>query len=239
MSDHRKHLGRVGAGTIGIALAVLVVGVALAIVLVQVTANVTSDEFIPTTTTTTAPTTTTTAPSNGLEVALVTGGGGSFSNCGSFGSGPLTFSGFSFALNTGTASPTQYLCVKNAGGGGIAAITLSPAIGTSAEEGCSAAEETVDPEGTACGTAGELAGILQFSLERTDSNGIGSTSCFDYSGTPVAPGGSIGLLGSSLGSGGICMYQVDLVFSGAPTDDQKLAASTDTGSYTIDVTASP
>jgi hypothetical protein len=213
------------------------VGVALAIVLVQVTANVTSDEFATTTATSSTTTTTTAAPRNGLEVALSTSS--SFASCGSFEPGPLAFGGFTFALNTGAVSPTQFLCVQNGAGSGITGITFAPVITTSGEDGCSADEAAVDPDGAGCGSSGELTDILGFNLTRTDSNGTGSSSCFNYGGALVAPGGSLPLLGSPLGPAGICVYRVDLVFSGSPTYEQKLAASTDTAGYTIDVTASP
>lgn len=236
-----RRIRRVGALFIGISAAALLVGVALAVVLVQVTANVTSDEFIPTTTSST--TTTTTGPSNGLQVALAPGGsGGSLTNCGSYGTGPLVFSGFSFPLNVGVTAPNneQHLCIQNTGSSSVSSVGFTAAIAASGEDGCSAAEGTVDPDGAGCGTAGELAGVLAFTLTRTDSNGAGSSSCIDYSGTVVTVGATKALVDTTpLSVGGACVYRVGLVFAGSPTDDEKLAASTDTAQFTIDVTANP
>lgn len=234
---------RVGAAFIGFSAAVLLVGVAFAVVLVQVTANVTSDEFIPPTTTTSSTTTTTTGPSNGLQVALSpAGSGGTLGSCGSYGTGPLVFSGFSFPLNVGSTAPSneQHLCIQNNGSSAVSTVGFTAAIAASGEDGCSTAEATVDPDGAGCGTAGELAGVLAFTLTRTDSNGTGASSCIDYSGTIVAVGATKALVDTTpLSVGGACVYRVGLVFAGSPTDDEKLAASTDTAQFAIDVTATP
>jgi hypothetical protein len=52
-------------------------------------------------------------------------------------------------------------------------------------------------------------------------------------------GGGNMLSGGQLGIGNTCVYSIDLQFAGSPTDDEKLAASTDTAEFSIDVTASP
>jgi hypothetical protein len=212
----------------GVVAATILVGVALAVVLVQITANVSSNEFA----TTTSPTTTTTipAPSNGLEVSLSNGSG--IGSCGPFSTGPLALAGISFDLNsTSSQSTGQFLCVKNAGNIVIESLTISPNLVSSGEADCSTDEGTVDPEGVTCGTAGELAGLLQFVFLRTDADD------FDCLGA-VFGGGNM-LSGGQLGIGNTCVYSISLQFAGSPTDDEKLAASTDTAEFSIDVTASP
>lgn len=212
---------------VGIAAATVLVGVALALVLVQTTADVASNEFATTTTTSSTTTTTVPAPSNGLQMSL--GSGALSSACGPFTVGPLTLSTINFDLNTSsTQSTSQFLCVKNTGSSGITALTVGVNLASSGEAGCSVDEGTVDPEGASCGTAGELASLLQFLFQKTD----GSSNC-----VPAISAGN--MLTGPLSPSSTCVYSVSLQFAGAPTYDQKLAASTDTAQFTIDVTASP
>lgn len=216
---------------LGIVAAVALVGVALAIVLLQITASVSSNEFIPPTTTTT--TTTIPPASNGLQASLGTGSG--VGACGPFGSGPLALDAVNFDLNGSGEATGQFLCVHNQSGfGPISTITLGLATTSSGEDGCSAAEGTVDPEGVTCGTAGELASILRFTLQRTDQ--IGTPNCITT--VQVVAGGSTQLTGDMFPDD-TCVYSISTGFDGTPTDDQKLAASTDTVGLTFDVSATP
>ena len=215
----------------GVVSATIVVGVALALVLVQVGAVVSSNEFATTTTTSSTTTTTVPPPTNGLQVALSTGSG--IGACGSFSGESLTLSAMSFNLNsTSSQSTGQFLCIRNTGSSGISPVTINVTTVSSGESGCSTDEGTVDPdvEGVPCGTAGEMAGLVQFEFQRTDSD---DPDCLNS----VAAGNI--LSSGTLGPGLTCVYRIDLQFAGSPTYDQKLVASTDTAEFSIDVVAAP
>lgn len=213
----------------GVVAATMLVAVALAVVLVQITANVSSNEFATTTTTSSTTTTTTPAPSNGLKVSLSSGT--DIGACGSFSTGPLTLTAISFDLNsTSSQSTGQFLCVKNTGDSVISPLTIGVNPVSSGEADCSTDEGTVDPEGVTCGTAGELAGLLQFHFLKSDGDDI---DCIGA----VSAGNM--LSGGPLGIGNTCVYSINLQFAGSPTYDQKLAASTDTAEFSIEVTGSP
>jgi hypothetical protein len=234
--DRRKGAKRTKGAVVilsGIVAGVALVGVALAVVLIQVSATVSSNEFLPTTTTTTSTTTTIPPASNGLLASL--GSGGTTGACGSFGSGSLALGAVNFDLNGSGGSTGQFVCVHNQSGfGQITSVDLALATSSSGEDGCSAAEGTVDPEGITCGSAGELADLLSFTLQKTDQSGTPSCS----GSVSVAPGGSTQLTGSMFPND-TCVYAISVGFNGSPTDDQKLAASTDIAGFTFDLTATP
>jgi hypothetical protein len=213
----------------GLISATIVVGVALALVLVQVGAIVSSNEFATTTTTSSTTTTTIPPPTNGLQVALSTGP--AIGTCGSFSAGPLSLAAIGFDLNSTLSQSTgQFLCIGNTGTSVISPVTIGVSTVSSGESGCSTDEGTVDPEGVTCGTVGEMASLVQFEFVLTDFD---DTDCIGAVTT-----GNI-LSSGALGIGLTCVYRIDLQFAGSPTYDQKLAASTDTAEFSIDVTASP
>jgi hypothetical protein len=235
----RRLTGALGAVTATtVALVVLAVGITFALVVINLTTSVSSNEFAtPTTTTTSPPTTTTTtiptAPGGeGLRLAL---GSGPFpGDCGAF-SQPQTLDlgPYSFDLNTGSSS-SKFLCVRNNSGfGSIGTLDVDFATASSGEAGCSTAEGLVDPEGTDCGTVGELVDIIEFVITQRTSLGVCKFS------ETVAPGGTGSLLssGSSLLSGDTCVFQIDIAFTGTPSDTDKAKASTDTAAFTVAVNA--
>ena len=78
---------------------------------------------------------------------------------------------------------------------------------------------------------------MQFTLTKTADTGFGDCSA---NASVALSGSSSSLLsGSALSPGAICVWSITTGFDGSPTDDQKLAASTDTAGFTFDVTASP
>jgi hypothetical protein len=213
-------------------VAATIVGVAVALVVIPVTANVSSNEFVPSTTTTVAPTTTTTQPpaQEGIVAALSPFGGPN--NCGTFSADAIDIGDVSFDLNTGTGTTGQFLCIKNTNTL-LQVVDLAVATTASGETACSSNESAVDPDGTDCGTNGELAALIQFDLTLVN----GSSSCLPS--LSVAAGASTSMIfPSGMSNGDVCSYEVDLSFVGTPTDDQKSAASTDSAGFTLSVSGS-
>jgi hypothetical protein len=218
------------------------IGVALALVLVQLSGTVSSNEFIPTTTSST--TTTSTIPDgDGLEAAFVQT---PFDCQPGIPNGALTLGASSFDLNsTASSQPAQspdVLCTRNAGPGQIANLTLTVSAAVTGEAGCSPEEEAVDPEGTDCGSLGELDDILQVILNPGPSD---DTNCQNISQMPVPLGSPVDLLrisgidpSGTLAQGNMCVWFVSLGFVDGVTHDQKLAASTDTAELSFEVAGS-
>ena len=231
-----RRYGLVATGVLG---GIFVAGVAVALVLVSISGSVSSNEFaVPTTTTTTTTTTTPIPSGDGLQAAIADFPSGCND---AFTAGTVALGAYSFDLNTGFASPAEkFLCVRNVGPGDITSLTVTFNTVLSEEAGCSAAEGTVDPEGATCGTDGELEDILQFALDiqGPSNGGPGSFNCR----TPfaVAPGATESLLDANLfiGQGAQCEWRIQLQFAGSPTNDAKLAASTDNAQFTLDVAGS-
>lgn len=225
----------------GIVLATILIGMALALVIVQISTTVASNEFIPPTTTSTS-TTTTIPQGDGLQAAISSSGGGPSSCNTAFNGSVVALGSISFDLNIPSAqsySPQKYLCVTNVGPGTINTLNVTAGTASSGEAGCSVAEGTADPEGATCGSAGELDTVLEFILtpfNLQDADCIGGQ-------IPVALGATQSLLstgggGQGLNTGAICSWEVRLQFVGTPSDQAKLAASTDTGDFTLDVSGS-
>ena len=239
----RRRLGRYGLTVVVVALGTLIIGVAFALITVQITGTVASNEFA-TTTTTVAPTTTTTVPGDGLQAAISTGGGDTSSCETAFNQGSVSLGAVSFDLNNGNAqsyAPQMFLCVRNSLAGGeneISTLTVQAIVVSSTEDGCSGDEETTDPDGPGCGTAGELETVVDVLLLPVN---MGDSGCFN-SGQIVALGGSsMSLLNSptsALSFGSVCSWEVKLMMNGSSTYEQKLAASTDSIALTLDVEGS-
>lgn len=237
--DFGRRLRQAGVASGVLVVATVVIGLALALVLVQIDGTVSSNEFVPTTTTSTS--TTTTIPSgDGLQAAVATTGGGPSDCSNAFTLGTVALGAISFDLNnvsTQSYTPSAYLCVTNVGPGEIGNLTVSAVATSSTETGCSANEETVDPEGSGCGISGELLGIVTVILEPFQLQDLG---CFSNSIalTPGAAADSLLAPSGQLSPGFFCSYEVVLQLSGSATHDQKLAASTDDVTFTLDVTGS-
>jgi hypothetical protein len=237
-----RGLGRSALVLAAIGAATAFIGVALALVLVQLSGTVSSNEFIPPTTSST--TTTSTIPNgDGLEAAFVQG---PFDCQPGIPSGALTLGASSFDLNSTSSSQSaqspNVLCARNAGPGQIANLTLTVSAAVTGEAGCSSAEGTVDPEGADCGQAGELADILQVILDPGPST---DTNCENINAMAVPLGAPVDLLrisgpdpSGTLAQGNMCVWFVSLGFVDGVTDDQKLAASTDTAQLSFDVVGS-
>ena len=227
---------------LAIGAATAFIGVALALVLVQLSGTVSSNEFIPPTTSST--TTTTTIPNgDGLEAAFVQA---PFECEPGIPNGQLTLGASSFDLNSTSsfqsAQSPDVLCTRNAGPGQIASLTLTVSAAVTGEAGCSSAEGTVDPEGADCGQTGELDDILQVILNPGPST---DTNCENINGMAVPLGAPVDLLrisgadpSGTLAQGNMCVWLVSLAFVDGATDDQKLAASTDTAELSFDVAGS-
>lgn len=218
----------------GIVGGTIIFGVALAAILVQITGSVSSNEFIPTTTTTS--TTTTTVPSgDGLQAAISSSPDGCSA---ALAAASMDLGAISFDLNTGFATPrSHFLCVKNSGPGAITNLTIAAVTTASGEAGCSEAEGEVDPEGVTCGTDGELEDVLFFVLNQAGPfNGPGSGQC--KTGAFVDPGSSQSLIDGSVSQGVECEWEVSLNLRPTANHDGKLAASTDTVGFTLEVTGS-
>ena len=225
----------------GVAVGILVVGIALALVTIQLTGSVSSNEFIPPTTTSTS-TTTTIPPGDGLEAAFVSGN----VDCApGIPSGALILGTGSFDLNNTFAQLPplpNLLCVRNAGPGDIGTLTISVTATTTGEADCSTAEGAVDPEGASCGSEGELDDVLQVLLDPEISE---DGNCSVAGQLQVPLGSPVSLLSSGGGdpTGALqpfnrCTWRVSLILKDTATDDQKLAASTDTAELTFAISGS-
>ena len=229
----RKRRIRGGIGLVGVVGVFLAIGVALALVIIPITANVSSNEFAAPTTSST--TTTTAPPTNGLQMSVAPPGPNDCGGPGFFSTGPLLLTDFQFDLNSTGQQLVGLLCAANTTGSPVNTMNLAFAVVSTGEDGCSAAEGVVDPEGNSCGTAGELADILEFTFVKF----------FDTSGTCIGSGTvstsspSINLGNLQPGSNEQCIWQIFAAFNGPTTDDQKQAASTDLAAFSLDVTATP
>lgn len=231
MSLLKRGFRRVG-GTIPIAGGlVAITAIAFALVVVQLSGTVSSGEFIPPTTTTTS--TTTTVPNgDGLE-AGVADGPGPFPCDEAITQGNTSVGTHSIDLNTVSAQDTNmFLCARNVGPGSINSLTVLAAAAQSSEVGCSSAEGAVDPDGPSCGSSGELQTVLGFRLTKISGAGACQTQA-DF-----APGAQANLLQASLPDGADCVWSIQFRISGSPSDDSKLAASTDSVNFTLDVSGS-
>jgi hypothetical protein len=238
---HPSLLKRAGLTTISMAVATVVIGVALALFVVQLSGTVSSNEFIPPTTSTTT-TTTTLPPGSGLEAAFVLGP----SDCSPFiPTGVPSFDASTFNLNSVSTSQVpsghSVLCVRNAGTDDINTLTITATAAVSGEDGCSAAESTVDPEGATCGSDGELDDIIRIILSAGPGEDGSCTVAtetivpLDSPTTLLLPGN--GDPDGHLGQNRACTWFVSLAFVDGVTNDQKLAASTDTVEFGIDITS--
>ena len=236
-----RTFGRTALTVVGIAMGMLVFGVALALVTIQLSGSVASNEFLPPTTSST--TTTSTIPQgDGLQAAFVNGPADCVPG---IPTGALTLGSGSFDLNNNSAqvppSP-NILCARNAGPGDIASLTVTVTAASTGEDGCSTAEGAVDPEGVTCGADGELDDIL---LVRLDPEFSEDPNCSLAGQIQVPLDTPVSLLtpgsGDPLGllqQGNMCTWRVRLFVPNSATDDQKLAASTDTAQLTFDIAGS-
>ena len=236
-----RTFGRTALTVVGIAMGMLVFGVALALVTIQLSGSVASNEFIPPTTSST--TTTTTIPQgDGLEAAFVNGPADCIPG---IPTGALTLGTGAFDLNN-TAPQTppspNLLCARNAGPGAIASLTVTVTATSTGDEACSAAEGTVDPDGASCLPNGELDDIL---VVRLDPDFSEDPNCSLAGPIEVPLGVPTSLLtpgsGDPLGllqQQNMCTWRVRLALSSTATNDQKLAASTDSAQLAFDIAGS-
>lgn len=226
------HLARLGrrlgiTSPLGLGL-IAFAGVALAVVVVTITVNVSSNEYQPV------------SPTEELSVALTPNSDACYDpSYPGYSTSGVDLGSVSFDLNrSGNQAIAGYLCVGNFGPADLGEILISPVATANGEAGCSTSEGSVDPDGSGCGTSGELHPLLVFGFTTFEPllPPLNAEVCTDvevaYQGTgDVTPS----LFGSSLDSGFVCVFEVYLRLDDLATENGKLAASTDTASYVIDV----
>ena len=220
---------RLGLGSpLGIGL-FAAAGVALAVAIVTLSVQVSSNEYAAS------------PPSEELSVALA----GNLDDCYDsnfigYSSSGVDLGPVAFDLNDPSQQTLSgFLCIGNFGPTNIGEILVSPVSSADGEDGCSSSEAVSDPEGPGCGSAGELHPLLVFGFTSVTpafpppSNAV---ECTDAEAGDLETGDvTPSLFASSLDSGQVCGFEIYIRLDEAATEDQKVAASTDSSEFAIEV----